>query len=533
MNSLKVSIIIPTRNESENIVRLISMVKQYGHEIIVVDDSDDNTPELARNSGAVVIKGRRKGLGRAILDGIYASNKDVVLVMDSDLSHSPKYIPDLLKPILEQGYDMTIGSRYTNGGSVSGWTLKRRIISRVASMMAYPITWIKDNTSGFFAFRKEITKNVKLNPSSWKIMLEVLIKAKPVAVKEVPICFTDRVKGKSKFNKKEVSNYLKHLTELALLKYSAIIKFGIIGVIGAVIHFLALYTLTDLVHLWYILSAVLSIVLASTSNYILNHKITFQDRQVSNHILGWFKYQIMSAVTDGIYLLLLALFVEVFGIWYMAGAALSVCLVFPVKFIVATTLIWSRRINPNQSDYEWVAFYRGNLIQKWWKLKIAETVWSWIPDASRILDIGCGSSPVIVKYGKNGIGFDTNRGKLNYMMKRSPDSLFTNVIPAIKYDHILCLEVLEHLSDAESMVKTISGLIVDGGTVIIATPDYDKILWHIAERFTPYQGEHITRFNKDTLEALCLKYRMKPLRYKYVATCDLIEMFYKEYDVKR
>lgn len=90
MNSLKVSIIIPTRNESENIVRLISMVKQYGHEIIVVDDSDDNTPELARNSGAVVIKGRRKGLGRAILDGIYASNKDVVLVMDSDLSHSPK-----------------------------------------------------------------------------------------------------------------------------------------------------------------------------------------------------------------------------------------------------------------------------------------------------------------------------------------------------------------------------------------------------------------------------------------------------------
>ena len=159
MNHL-VSIIIPTRNEERNIAQLLSHFnfasEELQYETIVVDDSDDKTAEIARNNRARVVKGKGKGLGQAIIDGIEASQGDIIVVMDSDGQHKPEDIPKLLKPILEESCDMTIGSRYCKGGSNPGWSLKRRMVSRVACLLALPVTGVKDATSGFFAFKKEI-----------------------------------------------------------------------------------------------------------------------------------------------------------------------------------------------------------------------------------------------------------------------------------------------------------------------------------------------------------------------------------------
>ena len=132
-----VSVIIPTRNEEANISNLLSQILPYGYEVLVVDDSDDNTRNIALDLGARVLIGQRKGLGQAIVDGINSVETDIVVVCDADLSHNPKSIPNLVKPILEQGYDMTIGSRYVKGGSTVGWTAKRKIISYVASSIAF------------------------------------------------------------------------------------------------------------------------------------------------------------------------------------------------------------------------------------------------------------------------------------------------------------------------------------------------------------------------------------------------------------
>ncbi len=367
-------------------------------------------------------------------------------------------------------------------------------------------------------------------------MLEILLKANPTAVKEVPIIFAVRQAGKSKFNTKQVIAYLEHLFLLALHKYKAIVRFGLIGISGAAIHFSLLYVLTDIAGLWYILSAIFSIIAASTSNYFLNHIWTFRDRAISSHILGWAKYQVLSAITDVMYLGMLAMFVEVAGLWYMAGALLAVLIIFPVKFIVASTMIWGKKLDPNTANYEWDSFYKGSPIQKWWKQNIAKAIWEWIPTSSSLLDIGCGSSANISHY-PNAIGIDINKEKLAFIKEKLPsitvktmsaDMEILMMFGENNFDYVLCIEVLEHLPRPEVTIACISRVLKPGGQVIIATPDYSRLLWKIAEKFTPYRKQHIARFTRKSLEALCKKYGLVPTKHKYIARCDLIELFEKE-----
>lgn len=156
------TIVIPTKNEEGSIGFLLKDIDIYlsnakiEHQCLVVDDSDDSTKEKAKQYGAKILIGQHKGLGQAIVDGIEASNSEIILVMDADGSHRPKDLPKMLLPLIENEYDMTIGSRYVKGGSNPNWSLKRRIISHCSCLLALPVTKIKDATSGFFAFRKEI-----------------------------------------------------------------------------------------------------------------------------------------------------------------------------------------------------------------------------------------------------------------------------------------------------------------------------------------------------------------------------------------
>lgn len=216
----RVTVVVPTKNEHKNIVPLINGINESYPEssILVVDDSDDDrTKILANENGAKVINGQRKGLGQAIIDGIKASESEIIVVMDCDLSHPPSKIPELVNAC-QNGHKFSVGSRYVKGGSIVGWTKKRKIISAVASAIAYPISGVRDGTSGYFAFNRSILDGVNLEASSWKIMLEILVKSRAKAI-EIPIEFKDRQAGESKFRSKEMVAYLKHLVKLSLYKY--------------------------------------------------------------------------------------------------------------------------------------------------------------------------------------------------------------------------------------------------------------------------------------------------------------------------
>ncbi len=222
----QVSIIIPTYNERENIRKLIPEIfrvlenKRLKGEIVIVDDnSPDGTGEFAEKlkgeyNVKVIHRKAKLGLSSAVMEGFRKAEGGITGVMDADFSHPPSAIPDLVKPILSKEADLTIGSRYVEGGKIKGWPLKRKIISRGASLLAKPLTDVKDPMSGFFFFSSDVIKDTVLKPDGYKIGLEIFVKGNHSKIREIPYTFVDRERGKSKLGLKEDMEYLVHLVKL-------------------------------------------------------------------------------------------------------------------------------------------------------------------------------------------------------------------------------------------------------------------------------------------------------------------------------
>lgn len=230
MSKTKVSVVIPTFQERENLAILLPMLKRELvasnrlHELIVVDDfSDDGTEELSRRifdevEHRLIVRKNERGLATAVLRGFDEARGDVVVVMDADLSHPPEAVPELVDAIENSQSAMALGSRYVPGGTIDpGWSITRRIASRVASLLARPLTRVRDPMSGFFACRKSsVPHHHDLNPRGFKIGLELLVKGNVRQVEEIPIHFSDRVHGESKLSPWQILEYLRHVGRLYL-----------------------------------------------------------------------------------------------------------------------------------------------------------------------------------------------------------------------------------------------------------------------------------------------------------------------------
>lgn len=214
----KVLVIVPTYNEIENVERMINTVLSLPEEpdILIVDD---NSPDGTGSKVNEIKKSKEKvrliqrtgklGLGTAYIEGFKYALKngyDFIIEMDCDFSHDPKDISRLLKEI--NGYDLVIGSRYIQGVNVVNWPLKRLILSMGASLYTRIITGmpLKDATSGFKCFRKEVIESIDLenihsNGYSFQIEMHYKTWKKKFRIKEMPIIFTDRIDGHSKMGK--------------------------------------------------------------------------------------------------------------------------------------------------------------------------------------------------------------------------------------------------------------------------------------------------------------------------------------------
>jgi glycosyltransferase involved in cell wall biosynthesis len=145
--------------------------------------------------------------------------------MDADGSHDPAYLPALIGKIFD-GYDVVVGSRYIPGGSIVGWGVKRKIISKTANWLARQICGIKikDATSGYRAIRSEIVKRIgleKTSSSGFSFQVEFLFLAEKAGFKiaETPIKFVDRVKAKSKLNWREIVGFAFRCVEMGLKRF--------------------------------------------------------------------------------------------------------------------------------------------------------------------------------------------------------------------------------------------------------------------------------------------------------------------------
>lgn len=218
-------VIIPTYNEKENIESLIKEIfnlKIPDLRLVIVDDnSSDKTGEKAEKLTKifplkVIHRPQKLGLGSAYKEGFkYAleNGANLIFEMDADFSHSPKEIPNFIKTANE-GYDLVIGSRRIKGGEIIGWNIFRKFSSWGAMTISKLILNLKthDVTSGFRCYKKEVLENIDLNEidsNGYAFQEEMiyLCEKKGFKIKEIPITFLDRQRGKSKLSNKEIIDF--------------------------------------------------------------------------------------------------------------------------------------------------------------------------------------------------------------------------------------------------------------------------------------------------------------------------------------
>jgi dolichol-phosphate mannosyltransferase len=233
----KVGVILPTYGEAENIANLINDIEnlRLNTSILVIDDlSPDGTADIVREMqnkyGNIMlcVRPKKAGLGTAITDGfkIFLSlhrQPKYVVTMDADYSHNPEAIPQLLSS-MEQNCGVVIGSRYCKGGKTDGWPFTRKVVSRIANLIAKSSLGLKlhDCTSGFRCYSTDFLKVAigNLHSQTYEIQIETIRQAalKNYKVKETPILFVNRKRGKSKLTLTEIKSYLTYTFKAAAPK---------------------------------------------------------------------------------------------------------------------------------------------------------------------------------------------------------------------------------------------------------------------------------------------------------------------------
>ena len=400
-NIVTFSIVIPTYNESENILRLISEIEKNlptsdFTEIIVVDDnSPDGTGKLVedcitkkgikakeKNSShtknhilKVVHRTGKEGLIPAILDGVRQSSGTNVLIMDADFSHPPEVIPKMMSELKRNPNSIVIGSRYIEGGKVVGWPARRKILSKGASTLArlgLNVKNVKDPMSGLFALPRELIQNISIATKGYKILLEILVKNKEIPVIEVPYTFTDRQSGKSKMSYNVIVNYAKAIWQLyqhgqksdrvkiseqvnkrSVQFISKVGRYYTVSISGLVINYIVSFLLANdvansirlLSNEWYLEASIIGAIISMTSNFFLNKYWTFEDKrfEVRSTARQYLSFIGMSAIGLIIQISLLYYMVENF-VPYRMSLIISIAVATTINFILNKKFTFKEKV---------------------------------------------------------------------------------------------------------------------------------------------------------------------------------------------
>lgn len=369
------SIIIPTYNESQNIM---SVLKSVGEnvplgilaEIVVVDDNspdgtggivrrlisdtkDEDQQEKSTVPVKLVSRPHKSGLSSAVIDGIVASSGKFILVMDSDFSHPPHMIPAMVEELQDPECDIVVASRYVKGGAVMGWPFKRRLISKGATRIARHGLGVhtRDPMSGFFAFKRHVINDIEFDAIGYKVLLEILVKTKGARIKEIPYVFTNRKSGSSKLDASVITDYIKAVwrlyrygnlqrekeRRLSVRFLSKAARFYTIGASGVFINYIvSLLSGSVMPDLWYLHASIIGIVTSMTSNFFLNKMWTFEDMDFSlrKTLTQYGLFLGFSTIGALVQLGMLFLLVESYGIDYPIALIIAVAIAAVGNFLL-------------------------------------------------------------------------------------------------------------------------------------------------------------------------------------------------------
>src|SRR5512143_1718758 len=296
--SYEITLVIPTRNEAGNIepllMRIHQALKGVPTEVVFVDDSTDETPEVIGKLQSWFPlhislihrpkEQRKNGLGGAVVEGFKSARATWVCVMDADLQHPPEMIPRLLRQAQKTGADVVMGSRLAPGGDASSLGFKRMLISQVFALttrITFPqrLRTVTDPLTGFFLTRRAALKAEELKPDGFKILLEILVSHPHLKVSEVPIQFGYRNAGESKASVSETIKFFRGLFRLRLAGQQSFLRFLFVGLSGLVVNSAALAAFTELGGSHYVISAAIATQVSTLWNFGLTEWWVFGKRE--------------------------------------------------------------------------------------------------------------------------------------------------------------------------------------------------------------------------------------------------------------
>ncbi|MCW3004892.1 MAG: Undecaprenyl-phosphate mannosyltransferase [Conexibacter sp.] len=355
------SVIVPTRNEEGNIELLCELLDGVAPgravEVIVVDDSDDGTPDAVLRAAAVAERSIRlihrpaehriDGLGGAVVAGMRQAEGDWVCVMDGDLQHPPALVEEMWDQALDSDHDLVVASRFRAGGDADQFGPVRRALSRSAErgarlLFGRRLRDISDPMSGFFLIRRAAVDLDRLRPRGFKILLEIAVRTPDLRVSEVGFHFGERVSGESKAGAREAARYAGQLLSARLGDGTGrLARFALVGLTGLAVNTLALALLTSGAGIYYALSAILATQLSTAWNYVLTDGWVFRGRATGR---GAGQRAAMYFATNNAAMLiripLLLAFTSGLGIHYLLSNVLSLASLTLLRFAVADAVIW-------------------------------------------------------------------------------------------------------------------------------------------------------------------------------------------------
>lgn len=356
-----ITLIIPTRNEAENIETLLQRVTQATKgltvEMLFVDDSSDHTPNMIRllaKKVALPVRvlertaDRRNGLSGAIVEGMELARGEWICVMDADLQHPPEVIPQLLAQAQKTGAQLVVGSRKTDLIGPLGLAPRRAFIAQLLNLLArlifpHQLKNVSDSLTGLFLVRRKAIDVTQLHPGGFKILLELLVRIPDVYVSEVHFDFGERMEGQSKADLNEGLQFLRHLVELRVTANPHFTRWLLLGISGLLGNIGLLVLLTEWFGIHHLLAAVLATECVTIWNFYWAEHWVFRERREGATRGRFRRFWLMNQLF--LFCIRLPLIWLLVG-WshYVTANLLSIGLVSLIRYGMSDQWIWTRRL---------------------------------------------------------------------------------------------------------------------------------------------------------------------------------------------